>query len=656
MDAELAKKYFLAGLDALLAERYAESETFFRKSLEIVPDRESTLTNLTAALLKLERFEEAEALASELTQRHPLNHQAWVNRGVASYELGRVQEAIAAYEKALELDPDYAEAWLSKGTALHQLRRYAEALASYEKAAQINPDYAEAWFNRGITLNEMMRHDEAIASYDAALQIKPDYHVAWLNRGAALNSTKLYDQALASYDQAIRLKPNYAKGWVNRGVSLVAMGDLRPGQASYREAIRIDPDYLEARSNLLFSLNYCGDLRPAEMLAEATQYGARVSGKCAPKFSDWDRNLHNGRLKIGFVSGDLSNHPVGFFLEGLLRQIDRHAFEVYAFPTHAHADDLTARIKPLFDAWIPIDEKSDRDAAVLIRENGIHVLIDLSGHTAYNRLPVFSYRPARVQATWLGYFATTGLPEMDYFLGDPWMSPSSEQEHFTEKIWNLSETWLCLEPPNLPCPIGKLPALSNGFLTFGNFGNLSKVNDKVVQTWAALLSQVSDARLFLKSNQLASQGLVDTIRQRFAEHNITADRLILEGPGPRQSYFEAYGRVDIVLDTFPYPGGTTSFDALWMGVPVLTLKGDRFLSRLGEAINIKAGHPEWIAQDVEDYMHKAIAFAADRDRLAHLRGALRERVLESCLFDTPRFARSFGDAVQGMWLQKTKPE
>jgi protein O-GlcNAc transferase len=253
--------------------------------------------------------------------------------------------------------------------------------------------------------------------------------------------------------------------------------------------------------------------------------------------------------------------------------------------------------------------------------------------------------------SWLGYFATTGLPEMDYFLSDPHLSPMSDPGHFTEKLWRLAETWLCLKPPVHGVPVSPLPALENGFLTFGSFGNLSKMNDEVVETWSSVLHGVSASKLFLKSKQFVDFVQVQEVKTRFEKYDISSDRLILEGPETLKGYFEAYQKVDIILDTFPYPGGTTSVDSLWMGVPVLTLKGDRFLSRLGESIAINAGNSDWIAADLNDYIGKAVQFASDLDRLAQLRSTLRERVLRSPLFDTPRFAKNFGKALWGMWNQ-----
>jgi predicted O-linked N-acetylglucosamine transferase (SPINDLY family) len=429
---------------------------------------------------------------------------------------------------------------------------------------------------------------------------------------------------------------------------------LAEAESSYRESIRINPDYAALHSNLLFSLNYVESMPTQEALVEAKRYGSAVSSKAEPKFTSWQVNPNPIKLRIGFVSGDFSNHPVGFFVEGLLKNLDLTKFDLYAFPTKSKIDELTNRIKPMFDEWIPIFDKSDIESAKLIHQLGIHILIDLSGHSAYNRLPVFSYKPAPIQSSWLGYFATTGLPEMDYFLGDPYLTSENEKNHFTEKLWKLSETWLCLTPPSPPIPISDLPALKNGYVTYGCFGNLSKMNSGVIKQWATILQNTADSKLLLKSKQLADIQVVNDIRDRFTDHGINSDRLVLEGPSSRKEYLEAYNRIDIVLDTFPYPGGTTSCEALWMGVPVLTLKGDRFLSHLGESIAHNAGQADWIAEDSNAYVSKASVFASDAQMLATIRMTLRDRVLKSPLFDAQRFANNFGVALWGMWRQGSR--
>lgn len=654
LDPQFPDGWFNYGMCLSNLHKPQESVDSFNKALALNPEYVEAWFNRGNSLLKLKQHETAIASYDKAISIKPDFAEAWYNRGNALSELTQFETALASYDQAINITPNYAEAWYNRGNALLELTQFESALASYDQALNITPDYAEAWYNRGNALLELKQYELALASYDKSISIKPEYVEAWSNRGNALLELKKYEPALASSDKAISIKPDFAEALTNRGNTLNSICRFDLSEASHREAIRINPDFLIAHNNLLFNLNYRESLTPQYALNEAKNYGAKVSKKSVPKFTRWHTPLQTKSLKIGFVSGDLSNHPVGYFIEGLIEHLDPSKFEIYAFPTQSTNDDLTDRIRPYFKEWTPIYGQSDLDAATLIHQQGIQILIDLSGHTANNRLPVFSYKPAPIQVSWLGYFATTGLPEMDYFLGDPHISPANEESHFTETVWNLAETWFCHKPPMIELSVSELPALEKGFLTFGSLGNLSKMNDKVINTWASVLHRVPDSKLLLKSKQLGDQTQIETVRKWFEKVNISADRLILEGPDSRNDYFKTYNRIDFVLDTFPYPGGTTSVDALWMGVPVLTLKGDRFLSRLGVSIAYNAGLSNWVAQETVDYVDKAVQFASDFEQLSQLRSSLRQHVLKTPLFDSSRFAKNFGDALWSMWRQKLK--
>ena len=559
----------------------------------------------------------AEQACRELLQSYSQSVYVINVLGATLQGQGKLQEAVQAYNKAIQLKPDSADAYSNRGAALQELGQLDEAVASYDKAIQLKPDYAEAHNNLGNTLKELGQLDEALKSCDKAIQLKPDFAEAHNNRGIALKDLGLLDEAFTSYDKAIQLRP----------------------------------DYQVAYSNLLMTLNYTPDLNVIDHIATARKFGELVTEKAKTHFPDYQCLPTPEKLRVGLVSGDLRNHPIGYFLESVLSSIDPSKIELIAYPTAPAVDDLSERIKPSFSMWKPIYGQTDEAAANMIYADGVHVLLDLSGHTADNRLPMFGYKPSPVQASWLGYFATTGLNEMDYLIGDPYVTPPKDDDQFTEKVWRLPETRWCFTPPDADVEVSVPPALKQGYVTFGCFNNLTKVNDKVVALWTKVLNAIPNSRLLLKAKQFRDQLTRDSTIQRFAAQGINSKRISLERWEDRQKYFEAYNKIDITLDPFPFTGGTTSVESLWMGVPLVTLAGGSLISRQGVGVLMNAGLPDWIAEDEEEYVAKAVLFASDLDKLASLRAGLRSQVLASPLFDAPRFARNIENALLEMWNQ-----
>jgi protein O-GlcNAc transferase len=509
----------------------------------------------------------------------------------------------------------------------------------------------------GIILQNQELFEPAISHYRRALEIKPDYAEAYFDLGNTLKDMGQLDKAVANYQLALNIQPRLVEAHNNLGLAMQQFGQLEEAIASYYRALEVLPDFIDTIDNLLLALNYTATHTPFHYLEQARQFGRVASAKVGERYSAWRCDPHPERLRIGLVSGDLCAHSVGHFLEGLLAHIDPARIELVAYPTYHLQDELTARIRPYFTAWQPITGLNDEAAARLIHADGIHLLIDLSGHTAHNRLPVFAWKPAPVQLTWLGLPATTGLAEMDYVLGDPHAIPAEHESHFSEAVWRMPDSCLCLTVPASPVNVAPLPALSTGYVTFGSFNNLTKMNDAVVAVWARILKSVPNSRLLLKTAQLGEASICTRTLRRFAACGIAPDQLKLSRTlASRDDHLAAYNKVDIALDTFPYPGVTTSVEALWMGVPVLSMLGDRFISRTAGSIAHNAGLPDWVAADEDDYVAKAVAFASDLERLAVLRAGLRQQVLASPLFDAPRFARHFEDALWGMWQRhQTKP-
>ena len=628
-----------------------------RKAAELLPKDAAAHSNLGNALRELGQLAEALTSCRRALDIDPDYVMAHNNLGAALKDLGRSGEAADSCRRALVLKPEYAEAHSNLGFALKDLGQLAEAAACLQRALEVKSDYAEAHNNLGNVRKELGQFAGALANYRCALALKPDYAEAHNNLGNLLQVLGQVDRAVTSCSRALDIKFEFAEAHCNLGYARQVLGQLDDAVGSYRRALEIRPDFAGAHSSLLFIHNYLSDLPAATLLADARRFGGLVAREARP-YVTWPNIPDPGRrLRVGLVSGDMWNHPVGYFLEGVLAALSTNAcarIDSIAYATHTRSDALTERIKGCCHGWHAVAGVPDESLAARLRADSIDILIDLSGHTAYNRLSLFAWKPAPIQLAWLGYFATTGVAAIDYLLADPWTVPDGAEAEFTEEIWRLPETRLCFTPPDAAIDVSELPALVSGHLTFGCFNNLTKMNDAVVEVWARVMRAVPGSRLFLKAKQLAALSVRQSVIDRFVARGIGVDRLILEGPTPRADYLSAYHLVDIVLDPFPFPGGTTTVESLWMGVPVLTLAGERFVSRQGVGLLTNAGLPEWIAADANDYVARAVAHVGDLHGLAALRKRLRQQVLVSPLLDARRFAAHYEAALRGMWTRWCK--
>jgi predicted O-linked N-acetylglucosamine transferase (SPINDLY family) len=554
---------------------------------------------------------------------------------------------------AVQLDPGLSDVHYNLGKAYQELGRLDEAAVCYRRTLDLQPGYRKALLNLAVVLKNLGQTELAIALCQRLLKLDAGDHNARIVMGNAYMETGQLESAVGCYRNVLedQSSPYLPEALNNLGIALTGLGLHVDAIACYQQALQIKPEFFEAQSNLLYARNLIAEQPVEEMLEDARHFGQLVAARAQP-YSNWKvQPLADKRLRIGLVTGDLRNHPVGYFLETVLAALDPHAVELFAYVTHAHDDDLTERVKPFFAGWVRGIGSGDAALAQRIHADAIDILIDLAGHTAGTRLAMFAWKPAPVQVSWLGYFATTGVAAMDYLLADPQVAPVDEAAHFSETVWRLPEIYYCFTPPDVPLDVAPTPALSNGYITFGCFNKLAKMNDGVVQVWSQVLHALPEAKLMLKAKELGDAAQRALVLERFARHGILPERLIMAGKSPRAEYLAAYHQVDIALDPFPYTGGTTTVEGLWMGVPALTLKGDRFIGHQGETILRNAGLPDWIARDTDDYVAMAVAFAGDLAALSDLRAGLRGQLLASPVCDAPRFARHFEAALRGMWRQ-----
>jgi protein O-GlcNAc transferase len=684
--------YYL-GLCLIRLGFYEDAEAPLKRALAIAGDFFEALHDLGLVYSRLGRPLDAINYFQKSLNLRPNAFIVHFNIGRSLEDLGRYQESIGHYDRALDIKQDFVEAWSCKGYVLHVLGFNDEALTSFDKALQNNPQHVDSLLNSGVVLNvlglhdialerlttalkfspgdvevltnigltlrELGRLDDAVKVFGKALAKKSDSAVIALNLGSILMDMQKYDESERFLNKALELNSSDYQASYNLGVLNSRKNKVTTALAFFREARDKMKgsgafDY-RAWSNIVFYLNYLSYIAE-EAFSEADGFGKSLSRHVQNKFLTWNVGPSSERLKIGFVSGDFREHPVARFFEGLLKHLDRDLFEFYAFPTTTKDDLITQRIRSHFQSWIPIFGMGDQQAAQAIHNLGIHILFDLSGHTGGNRLPVFSFRPAPIQVSWLGYFATTGLPEMDYFVGDPYVSPASENSFFVESIWNLPETSWCFTIPDLDLYVSDSPCRQNGHLTFGSFANLNKINEDVISVWARVLQENPGSKMLIKAASLQDINARKTLEGQFAARGIGEKRLILESSSPYVEYMKAYSRVDVVLDTFPYPGGTTSLEAMWMGVPVLTMAGSNYRSRRGYSINLNAGLSDWVASDEANYVKRASRLTENPEELESLRKELRQLVNASPLFDQARFAGCFRDMLLAMWRRYQKSQ
>jgi predicted O-linked N-acetylglucosamine transferase (SPINDLY family) len=480
--------------------------------------------------------------------------------------------------------------------------------------------------------------------------LKPDYAEAHYNLGITLKELGRLDEAEASYKQAIALKPDYAEAHSNLGNTLQALGRLDEAEASYNQAIELKIDFSDAYNNKIFCLNYFSSGSPLFIFEQHLEFGKQFGGlQTEPLFSPRNNIQEKNQLRVGYVSGDFRKHSVAYFFEPLLQHHNFNVVETFCYYNNAPVDEMTERLMATSDHWRSIVGITDSDVANLIRNDKIDILVDLSGHTAKNRLLVFAQKPAPIQVTWLGYANTTGLSEIDYRFTDLIADPIGEADELhSETLVRLANGFQCYKGNEAVHSNSELPLKRLGYITFGSFNNLTKVTPEVIKVWSNILHAVPKSCLILKAKQL--QYGASHYLDCFKLEGIAEDRIKLYEQLPSmEDHLELYNAIDVGLDPFPFNGATTTCEALWMGVPVITLLGDLHVGRVGASILTNVGLTDFIAQDIDGYIQLAVEMAANANYLQEIREGLRERMQRAPLCDGRSFASDVESAYQEMW-------
>jgi predicted O-linked N-acetylglucosamine transferase (SPINDLY family) len=618
------------------------------QAIQIEPSEASYHNNLGVAYQNLGRLEEAADCYERALARLPDYVDALINLGMTRRALGRLDVALDSFELALKIQPNNPETLNSVGALLMALGRFAEAETRIRRALKLRPDGVPALMSLSGVLIQTGRSEEALAVCRQAVALAPADARTHDLLGTILRATGLIDEALVSYQHALTLSPDSANLYLNLATTLQVAGRSADAAVAYRQSLALNPASAIAHSGLIFAL----DLQPGAA-AEARVERRRWNDQFGQAWRHQPlAHVNDPRpdrpLRIGYVSADFYHHSASTVIMPILRAHDRSQIQVYCYSGVTAPDAITAEARALADGWHDVAYLSDSAVDALIRADQIDVLVDLSGHSAGNRLPVFARKPAPIQVTAWGYATGTGLDAIDAFLIDRVVVPAEERGDYAEAIVELPSP-VCFEPPSELPPISPLPALTRGYVTFGVFNRLSKASSQARDSWADVLAIVPDSRLLIKTGPQdtdeARQQLVDDLVAR----GVARERIELRRPGPRLEHLAAHADVDLALDAFPATGGVTTAEALLMGVPVVTLFGDGVAGRLSASFLTSLKLPDLIARTTDEYVGIAARLAGQIDRLAGERATLRERFLASPIGDTRAYTRAVEAAYRDLW-------
>ena len=616
----------------------------------MTPAQIQSLLQQAVAHHRANRLEAAAVLYRRVRAVAPKNFDVLHLSGLVALQQGRVPEAIDLLGRAHRASPRDHVCEMRLALALLAARRTAEAETHFRHAVKLRPDFAEGWENLASCLKTQDRLDEAIACHEKVAALQPGYASGWYSYGLTLSFVGRYADALACHEKALAADPRYALARFGRAQALHQAHRMVEAVAEYEEFLALEPQHHEARSYRLFALHSIEGVSREQLFSDHVAYGRAVGSPPAPVPANTPEP--GRRLRVGFLSPDLRTHSVAFFLEPLLTRLDRAGFELCLYHDHFREDDVSARLRQLAAVWRNFVGQPHSAVEAAIRADAPDILVDLAGHTGMtNRLPLFARRLAPVQVTYLGYPNTTGLPAMDCRFTDAIADPPGDAERFaTERLVRFAPTaWAYAPLADAPEP-GPPPCLARGRVTFGCFNTPAKITDSMLALWAKILAAVPDSRLCLKGAGLDNPVLRARYAAHFTRAGVAPERVgFLARTAGTKEHLACYQGVDIALDTAPYNGTTTTCESLWMGVPVVTLTGDRHMARVGASLLAAVGHPEWSAATAQDYLNCAVELAQNPARLAAIRAGLRADLQRSPLLDHAGQAERFGAALRGCW-------
>jgi len=652
----------VARADALIAEGnaledagdLAQAEARYRAAVEAAPGHARAHLNLGIALAARDDAEGAVAAYEKvlaIAPAHPFGNYNYARLALLRGDTAKAETLIAA---ALRAKPDFPQALIVQSNVLDALGKPRQAIDALRAALRLQPQDAGGWSNLSSMLDAEGKTEQAIAAMRDALRLQPRDAGGWFDLASMLHKTGKSDEAEQALARALEGQPDNLAGLELSVAILRDQGRIEEALVSVRRILAREASAWRQRSFELMMMNFVEGIPNDELARRHVEFGRDLEAAVPVRFEHRaERGDPARRLRVGYLSSDLLLHPVSFFLAPVLEHHDRSRVEVFCYSFAGRSDAMTERLREASEHWREVAEMSDTGLADAIHADGIDVLVDLMGHTGYARPAVFCQRPAPVQVGWLGYLNTTGLTQMDFRLCDIRTDPPATSQPFhTERLVALPESQWCYQAIGEIAIDPVAPVERNGHITFGSFNAAAKVTPATCRRWGEILRRLPQSRLLIVDTRSARKR--EAILADITSAGVAADRIEFLNRIPLHEYMGQFNRVDVALDTFPYGGGTTTFDSLWMGVPVVATVGDTPMSRSAASLLACLGLSEWIAPSIADYVDTAVARASDRAALAALRRALRPRLAASPLTDTARFTRELEAAYRTMWLEKTR--
>lgn len=572
-----------------------------------------------------------------------------INLALQHSRAGNHAEAERVCRQIVQTDPSNALAWCHLGTCCLAQERLEESINAYQQAIRINPQFTEAVNNLGVANARLKRMDDAVRAFELAIAMRPNWAEPCISLGNLYVQYERLDDAAAAFRRAMVAEPKNAEAYVLLGGTIARLGNLPEARACFLEALRINPRNVTAQSNVLLALNYDTQVELPVLFMEHRWFDYLQGQGFSPVAPYRNTRDANRPLRVGYLSPDFRRHPVAWFMLPIFNAHDPKQVQIFAYVQQNEVDPITQQLQSRCAGWRKIVGVPDQQVAEQIRKDEIDILVDLAGHTGGNRLGVFTYRPAPIQMTYLGYPNTTGLSSVQYRITDAITDPPGERSFYSEELLRLPGTFCCFgEPENAP-EVSAPPVEQNGFITFGLLHKLAKLNEKMIDAWAAIARNVPNSRLLIFRNTL-DRSVQERLKEQFDARGVSADRLDLHfSPARDGSHLSMYGKIDMSLDSLPWSGHATTCESLWMGVPMVTLRGDRHAGRMSASILSAIGMQELIAESPEQFVEIAVRLANDTAKLANWRRELRTMLKQSPLCDGAQFTRGLESAYRGVW-------